>query len=102
MDTLSTPPDRPALSLLDLAPIRHGHTVGDALHRTVELAAYAERLGFHRYWLAEHHNMAPMASSANIILAGAVAAGTGPSGSAPAVSICPTTRRSSWPSRSAH
>lgn len=76
MDTLSAPQDRPALSLLDLAPIRHGHTVGDALHRTVELAAHAELLGFHRYWLAEHHNMAPMASSANIVLAGAVAAGT--------------------------
>ncbi|MET9387023.1 LLM class flavin-dependent oxidoreductase [Streptomyces sp. NPDC002928] len=76
MATPSTPADRPALSLLDLAPIRKGHTAGDALHRTVELAAHAERLGFHRYWLAEHHNMAPMASSANIILAGVVLGGT--------------------------
>ncbi|WP_432181389.1 LLM class flavin-dependent oxidoreductase [Streptomyces sp. NBC_00063] len=63
-------------SLLDLAPIRRGHSIGDALHRTVELAAHAERLGLHRYWLADHHNMSPMASSAHIILAGAVAAGT--------------------------
>jgi len=70
----SSPP--PRLSLLDLAPVRQGHTVGDALRRTVALAAHAERLGFHRYWLAEHHNMAPMASSANTVLAGAVLAGT--------------------------
>ncbi|MFF1257433.1 LLM class flavin-dependent oxidoreductase [Streptomyces sp. NPDC058321] len=66
----------PGPALLDLAPIRRGHSIGNALHRTVELAAHAESLGFHRYWLAEHHNMAPMARSANIILAGAVAAGT--------------------------
>ncbi|WP_405483470.1 LLM class flavin-dependent oxidoreductase [Streptomyces sp. NBC_00009] len=73
---MTNPAPGPALSLLDLAPIRRGHSIGDALHRTVELAAHAENLGFHRYWLAEHHNMAAMASSANIILAGAVAAGT--------------------------
>ncbi|MEU6192278.1 LLM class flavin-dependent oxidoreductase [Streptomyces sp. NPDC047061] len=68
--------DAPALSLLDNAPIRRGYTAQDGLANTVTLAAHADRLGFHRYWLAEHHNFQTMASSANIVLAGAVAAAT--------------------------
>ncbi|MCH8467450.1 MAG: LLM class flavin-dependent oxidoreductase, partial [Roseinatronobacter sp.] len=44
-------------SLLDLTPIAEGETAAEALAHTVDLAKEAERLGYHRYWLAEHHNM---------------------------------------------
>ena len=44
-------------SLLDLSPIPEGQTAGDALANTVSLAIAAETFGYHRYWLAEHHNM---------------------------------------------
>ncbi|MEO5873502.1 MAG: LLM class flavin-dependent oxidoreductase, partial [Streptosporangiaceae bacterium] len=45
------------LSVLDLAPVVSGSTSAQALRDTVELARVAERLGYRRYWLAEHHNM---------------------------------------------
>ena len=45
------------LSVLDLAPVSTGSTVGDALRNSLDLARHAERLGYHRYWVAEHHNM---------------------------------------------
>ena len=63
-------------SILDLSPIPKGGTAAVALRNTLELAQHAERLGFHRYWLAEHHNMPGIASAATAIVIGHVAAGT--------------------------
>jgi luciferase family oxidoreductase group 1 len=60
-------------SLLDLSPVAQEATVRQALKNTVELARYAEELGYNRYWLAEHHNMAGIASSATSVLIGHVA-----------------------------
>ncbi|HKN55134.1 MAG TPA: LLM class flavin-dependent oxidoreductase, partial [Amycolatopsis sp.] len=45
------------LSVLDLSPISDGGDAATALRNTLDLARATERLGFHRYWLAEHHNM---------------------------------------------
>jgi luciferase family oxidoreductase group 1 len=64
------------LSLLDLAQIPEGGTAQTALHRSRELAQHAERLGFRRFWLAEHHNMAGIASAATSLAIGFVAEGT--------------------------
>src|SRR5215510_14134760 len=63
-------------SVLDLSPIPEGKTAGDALRNTLDLARHAERLGYRRYWLAEHHNMPGIASSATALVIGHVAAGT--------------------------
>ena len=63
-------------SLLDLCPIPEGQTAADALVATVDLARAAERLGYHRYWLAEHHNMPGIASAATAVLIGHVAGQT--------------------------
>ncbi|MDE1996757.1 MAG: MsnO8 family LLM class oxidoreductase [Rhizobiaceae bacterium] len=52
------------LSLLDKSPIEEGHSAVDALRATVKLATSAEELGYHRFWVAEHHNMSNLASSA--------------------------------------
>jgi len=65
-----------ALSILDLAFVPEGATPADALHRSLELAQHAERLGYKRFWLAEHHNMAGVASAATSIVIGYIAAGT--------------------------
>lgn len=65
-----------AFSLLDLVAVRSGHTVADALATALQTARHAERLGFTRYWLAEHHNMAGIASSATAVLVGYIAGGT--------------------------
>lgn len=64
------------LSVLDLAPVPEGSSVGDALRNTIDLAQHAERLGFNRYWLAEHHNMSGIASAATSVVIGQVAAAT--------------------------
>ncbi len=56
------------LSVLDLAPVGAGTTPAQALHRAASLAATAESLGYHRYWVAEHHNMPGIASSAPAVL----------------------------------
>ncbi|WP_271147212.1 LLM class flavin-dependent oxidoreductase [Brevundimonas sp. NIBR10] len=64
------------LSILDLAPVPQGSDVSQALANTIDLARHAERLGFNRYWLAEHHNMAGIASAATSVVIGAVAAAT--------------------------
>jgi luciferase family oxidoreductase group 1 len=66
----------PALSVLDLAPVIQGGTPGQALQNSRNLAQHAERLGFQRYWLAEHHNMPGIASSATAVAIGYVAEGT--------------------------
>jgi luciferase family oxidoreductase group 1 len=63
-------------SLLDLSPIPEGKTAADALAGTVELAQAAEGWGYHRYWLAEHHNMPGIASAATAVVIGHVAAAT--------------------------
>ena len=65
-----------AFSMLDLVPVREGHSVADALAVSLQTAQHAERLGFTRYWLAEHHNMAGIASSATAVLVGHIAGGT--------------------------
>ena len=64
------------LSVLDLAPVPEGSDVSRALANTIDLARHAERLGYQRYWLAEHHNMAGIASAATSVVIGAVAAAT--------------------------
>lgn len=63
-------------SLLDLSPVPEGGTVGDALKNTGELAQLAEASGYHRFWLAEHHNMPGIASAATSVVIGHVAART--------------------------
>ena len=65
-----------AFSMLDLVPVREGRSVADALAVSLQTAQHAERLGFARYWLAEHHNMAGIASSATAVLVGHIAGGT--------------------------
>ncbi len=66
----------PILSVLDQSPIRSAETPAQAIHETLELAQAAERLGYHRYWLAEHHGSGGLAGSAPEILIGQVAART--------------------------
>ena len=56
------------LSVLDLAPVSEGSTSAEALAHSLELVQQAERLGYHRYWVAEHHNMPGVASSAPAVL----------------------------------
>ncbi len=63
-------------SLLDLAPVTEGSDTSQAFAHTLDLARNAERLGYHRYWLAEHHNMPGIASAATSVLIGHVAGGT--------------------------
>jgi luciferase family oxidoreductase group 1 len=63
-------------SLLDLSPIPEGMTSADALANTVALARSAETAGYHRYWLAEHHNMPGIASAATAVVIGHVAEAT--------------------------
>jgi len=64
------------LSVLGLAPICAGSTAAQSLANTLDLAQHAERWGYQRYWLAEHHNMPGIASAATSVVIGHVAAGT--------------------------
>ena len=64
------------LSVLDLSPIVSGSTAAVSLRNTLDLARHAERLGYHRYWLAEHHNMVGIASAATAVVIAHVAGGT--------------------------
>ena len=64
------------LSILDLVPVVQGSTPREALHRSLDLAQHAERLGYTRYWVAEHHNMAGIASAATSVVIGYLAGGT--------------------------
>jgi luciferase family oxidoreductase group 1 len=64
------------LSTLDLAPIRDDGDAAQALHNSLALAQHVEGLGFERFWVAEHHNMDGIASSATSVLLGYLAAGT--------------------------
>lgn len=63
-------------SVLDLSPIIEGGSAAKSLQNTLDLAQHAEKWGYHRYWLAEHHNMPGIASSATAVVIGHVAAGT--------------------------
>ncbi|PVY39638.1 LLM class flavin-dependent oxidoreductase [Pontibacter virosus] len=64
------------LSVLDLVPIRTGKSIHDSFQHSLELARHVEELGYTRYWLAEHHNMPGIASSATVVLIGYIASGT--------------------------
>ncbi|MBA4344339.1 MAG: LLM class flavin-dependent oxidoreductase [Methylibium sp.] len=64
------------LSVLDLAPIVAGSDAATALHNSIALARHTERLGYQRFWVAEHHNMDGVASSATAVLIGQIAAAT--------------------------
>jgi len=66
----------PVLSILDLALVPEGRTPADALRNTRDLAQHAEKWGYHRFWLAEHHNMIGIASAATAVVIGYVAANT--------------------------
>jgi luciferase family oxidoreductase group 1 len=66
----------PPLSILDLAPVAQGSTPGEALRHSRDLAQHAERWGYNRFWLAEHHNMVGIASAATAVAIGYVAEGT--------------------------
>jgi luciferase family oxidoreductase group 1 len=63
-------------SMLDLVPVREGADVADALAVSLRTARHAEQIGFTRYWLAEHHNLPGIASSATAVLVGYIAGGT--------------------------
>ena len=65
-----------SFSVLDLAPIVAGAKPADALHNSLDLARHAEKLGYKRFWLAEHHNMTGIASAATAVVIGYVANGT--------------------------
>src|SRR5437868_14014678 len=66
----------PPLSILDLAFVPEGAMPADALRNTLDLAQHAETWGYRRFWLAEHHNMVVIASSATAVVISYVAAGT--------------------------
>ncbi len=64
------------LSVLDLAPVVREGAIAQALHNSLDLARHAERWGYRRFWLAEHHNMPGIASAATAVVIGYVAGGT--------------------------
>src|ERR671936_1299563 len=64
------------LSVLDQSPVRSGGTAADAVHETLQLAEAADRLGYHRYWVAEHHSTSGLAGASPEILIGQIAART--------------------------
>ncbi len=88
-------------SLLDLAPVPEGKTSADALANTIDLARKAEAAGYHRYWLAEHHNMPGIASAATSVVIGQVAAATKTIRVGAGGIMLPNIRRWSSPSSSA-
>lgn len=72
MNSLSAIP----FSVLDLSPIRQGGTAADSFRDTLDLARHAERLGFRRFWVAEHHSLPGIASAATAVVIAHVAGGT--------------------------
>ena len=74
MVTSATPSFR--LSVLDQAPIAEGSTSGQALRNSIELAQLADKLGYHRYWVAEHHGTPALACASPEVLIGPVAQAT--------------------------
>lgn len=71
-----TKPTPILFSVLDLAPILAGGDASGAFRNTLDLARHVEQWGYHRYWLAEHHNMPGVASAATAAVIGYVAGGT--------------------------
>lgn len=65
-----------SISILDLVPVILGETPREALHKSLDLAQHAERFGYTRYWVAEHHNMTGIASAATSVVIGYLASGT--------------------------
>ena len=63
-------------SLLDLAPVPEGSEIPQSFQNSADLAQQAEGWGYHRYWLAEHHNMPGIASAATAVLIGHIASQT--------------------------
>ncbi|MFD2657450.1 LLM class flavin-dependent oxidoreductase [Gracilibacillus thailandensis] len=63
-------------SILDLAPVLHGHDATLSFQNSADLAQHVEKLGYHRYWLAEHHNMPGIASSATSLVISHIASHT--------------------------
>ena len=89
-------------SILDLSPIVEGGDAAQALRNTIDLAQHAEQWGYHRYWLAEHHNIPSVASAATaVVICGSGRQHVDACASARAASCCRTTRRSSLQSSSA-
>jgi luciferase family oxidoreductase group 1 len=76
LNVFVTSDDMPTLSVLDLAPVGRGFTPADALATSLRLAREVERLGYERFWVAEHHNMPGIASSSPAVLIAHLAAGT--------------------------
>ncbi|MFH0258374.1 LLM class flavin-dependent oxidoreductase [Vibrio rumoiensis] len=72
MSVLSNVP----FSLLELAPMRQDSTVGETLQKSLKYAQLADELGYHRFWLAEHHNMPGIVCAATSVLIGYIAGGT--------------------------
>lgn len=64
------------LSVLDLSPVIEGESPAESFRKSLSLAQHAEKLGYHRFWLAEHHNMQGIASAATSVVIGYVAGGT--------------------------
>jgi len=73
---MANSPKQVAFSVLDLAPILAGATPTDTFRNSLHLAQQVEKLGYTRYWLSEHHNMASVASSSPVVLIGYIAGGT--------------------------
>lgn len=71
-----TPLEEIPFSVLDLAPVQTGNTPADSFRNTLDLAQHAEKWGYKRFWLAEHHNMPGIASAATSVVIGYVAGGT--------------------------
>ena len=81
-------------SVLDLSPVPEGTDTRTALLNSADLARHCEALGYHRFWMAEHHNMPGIASAATSVAASATSPGRPRrSASARAASCCPTIRR---------
>lgn len=64
------------ISVLDLAPVKQGKSIHDTFQDSLSLANHTENLNYKRFWLAEHHNMESIASSATSVLIGFIANGT--------------------------
>jgi alkanesulfonate monooxygenase SsuD/methylene tetrahydromethanopterin reductase-like flavin-dependent oxidoreductase (luciferase family) len=79
------------LSILDLVPVKEGASPREALAESLDLARQAERLGYRRYWVAEHHNMAGIASAATSVVIGHLAGAPRASGWDPGASCSRTT-----------
>jgi alkanesulfonate monooxygenase SsuD/methylene tetrahydromethanopterin reductase-like flavin-dependent oxidoreductase (luciferase family) len=80
-------------AFLDLVPVIEGGNVAQALRNAADLARHTEKLGFTRYWVAEHHGMAGIASAATSVVIGHVAAATQSIRVVRAASCCQTMRR---------